>query len=181
MDLDRRVLLGAGAALSCAPQILPAAADPLAGPPPVTSTLAHYLVQAKPADIPENVKRQARRSLLNYVGVAVGGSRHETVARAIAALAPFSGKPEANLLGRRERVDILHAALINGISSHIFDYDDTHLKTIIHPAGPVVSAALALAQHRSFTGTDFLHAIILGMETECRIGNAVFPSHYDMG
>ena len=29
------------------------------------------------------------------------------------------------------------AALLNGISSHTFDFDDTHLKTIIHPAGPV--------------------------------------------
>ena len=181
MDLDRRALLGAGAALSCAPQTLPAAAQSEAAPPPVTATLARYLVEAKPADIPEAVRREGRRSLLNYVGVAVGGSQHETVARTIAALAPFAGKPEANLLGRSERFDILQASLINGISSHIFDYDDTHLKTIIHPAGPVVSAALALAQHRPVTGAEFLHAIILGMETECRIGNAVFPSHYDMG
>jgi 2-methylcitrate dehydratase PrpD len=181
MDLDRRALLGAGAALSCAPAVLPAQAQPAAGTPPVTAILARYIVQAKPADIPDTVKREARRSLLNYVGVAVGGSRHETVARAIAALAPFAGKLQANLLGRPERFDILHAALVNGISSHIFDYDDTHLKTIIHPAGPVMSAALALAQHRTVSGTDFLHAAILGMETECRIGNAVFPSHYDMG
>ena len=40
----------------------------------------------------------------------------------------------------RERVDMASAALINGISSHTFDFDDTHLKTIIHPAGPVASA-----------------------------------------
>ncbi len=177
MDLDRRVLLGASAALSCAPTALPAQAAPL----PVTSVLARYIVQAKPSDMPARVRREACRSLLNYVGVAVGGSRHETVQYAIAALGMFSGKPEANLLGRRERLDILHAALINGISSHIFDYDDTHLKTIIHPAGPVVSAALALAQHRPVSGADFLHAVILGMETECRIGNAVYPSHYEMG
>jgi 2-methylcitrate dehydratase PrpD len=181
MDLDRRALLGAGAALGCAPQALPAAAQINASAPPVTASLSRYLVEAKPSDIPEPVRREGRRSLLNYAGVAVGGSRHETVARAIAGLAPFSGKPEANLLGRSERFDILHASLINGISSHIFDYDDTHLKTIIHPAGPVVSAALALAQHRPVTGAEFLHAIILGIEAECRIGNAVYPSHYDMG
>ena len=119
--------------------------------------------------------------MLNYVGVAVGGSRHETVTRALAALTPFSGKPEAAILGRREKLDILNASLVNGISSHIFDYDDTHLKTIIHPAGPVVSAALALAQHRKVSGADFLHAMLLGIETECRIGNAVWPSHYEMG
>src|SRR6202012_5583691 len=84
-------------------------------------------------------------------------------------------------MGRSEKLDILNAALVNGISSHIFDYDDTHLKTIIHPAGPVASAILALAQHRPVSGRDFLAAQTLGIEAECRIGNAVYPSHYDLG
>ncbi|MDE8349628.1 MAG: MmgE/PrpD family protein [Acidocella sp.] len=50
---------------------------------------------------------------------------------ALAALAPFSGADIASVLGR---LDPLHAALMNGISSHVFDYDDTHLRTVIHPA-----------------------------------------------
>ena len=50
------------------------------------------------------------------------------------------------MIGRDERLDELHAALVNGISSHVLDYDDTHLKTIIHPAGPVASAILAVAE-----------------------------------
>jgi 2-methylcitrate dehydratase PrpD len=71
--------------------------------------------------------------------------------------------------------------LINGISSHVLDFDDTHLKTIIHPAGPVASGLLALSQHQPVSGAELLHALVLGMECECRIGNAVYPSHYDMG
>jgi 2-methylcitrate dehydratase PrpD len=177
MKPDRRAVLAASLAAPTAGT----AAHAQTVPPPVTRILARYIINARMADMPANVRREGCRTLLNYVGVAVGGSRHETVGHAIAALAPFSGKAEANLLGRSERFDILHAALINGLSSHIFDYDDTHLKTIIHPAGPVVSAALALAQHCSVTGADFLLAMLLGIETECRIGNAVYPSHYDMG
>ena len=80
-----------------------------------------------------------------------------------------------------ERVDILHAALFNGMTSHTFDFDDTHLKTVIHPAGPVASAILALAEYMPVTGAEFLHAFVLGVEVECRIGNAVYPSHYDIG
>jgi 2-methylcitrate dehydratase PrpD len=63
----------------------------------------------------------------------------------------------------------------------VFDFDDTHLKTVIHPSGPVASALLALAEHRPMSGADFMHAFILGVEVECRIGNAVYPSHYDVG
>jgi len=147
----------------------------------VTRSLARYVLSARYEDLPDAVKKEARRTLLNWVGCAVGGSRHETVDIAIAALAPFSGPAQASVLGRRERLDVLHAALMNGISSHVFDFDDTHLKTVIHPAGPVVSALLALAKHRPMSGRDFLTAMVVGIEAECRIGNAVYPAHYDRG
>lgn len=147
----------------------------------VTRSLAAYVVSAKYADLPAPVRKEAQRTLLNWMGCAVGGSRHETLDAAIAALAPFSGPPQATVLGRQERMDVLHASLMNGISSHVFDFDDTHLKTVIHPAGPVASAILALAEHRPVSGTDFLNALVLGIEVECRIGNAVYPAHYDRG
>ncbi|MGI4985386.1 MAG: MmgE/PrpD family protein, partial [Janthinobacterium lividum] len=49
------------------------------------------------------------------------------------------------------------------------------------PAGPVVSAILALSEYQPVSGKDFLNALVLGVETECRIGNAVYPNHYDVG
>ncbi len=147
----------------------------------VSRTLARYVVQAKFEDIPSPARREAVRSLVNWVGCSVGGCQHETVNRALLALQPFAGSAQASILGRRDRTDILNAALLNGISGHVFDFDDTHLKTIIHPAGPVASALLALAEYRPFSGNEFLHAFILGVEVECRIGMAVYPTHYDVG
>lgn len=149
--------------------------------PEVTRTLARYVRTARYEDVPEAVRAEARRSLLNWMGCAVGGAGHETLDRALAALGPLSGPAQATVIGRTERLDMLHAALMNGISSHVFDFDDTHLKTIIHPAGPVASAILALAETRAISGADFLLAFILGVEVECRIGNAVYPAHYDVG
>jgi 2-methylcitrate dehydratase PrpD len=158
-----------------------ASAPPATTPADVTRTLARYVLSVRYDHLPEAVRKEARRTLLNWVGCAVGGSRHETVDVAIAALAPFSGPAQATVLGRRERLDVLHASLMNGISSHVFDFDDTHLKTVIHPAGPVVSALLALAEHRPMSGRDFLTSMVVGIEAECRIGNAVYPAHYDRG
>jgi 2-methylcitrate dehydratase PrpD len=147
----------------------------------VTRTLAKFIVNHRYADIPQKVRKEAARSFLNWVGCAVGASRHETVERALAALSEFSGPREATVLGRGDRLDIMLAALMNGTTSHTFDFDDTHLKTVIHPSGPVASATLALAERKPVTGDAFLHAFILGVEAECRIGNAVYPSHYDVG
>lgn len=147
----------------------------------VTRTLARYVLASRYADIPQTVRHEAARSFLNWVGCAVGAARHETVENALAALKPFSGPAQASVLGRTDRLDIMQAALMNGITSHTFDFDDTHLKTVIHPSGPVASAILALAERQPVSGEDFLHAFILGVEVECRIGNAVYPNHYDVG
>lgn len=147
----------------------------------VTRTLARFVVATSPSDVPASVRREAVRSVVNWVGCAIGGSRHETIDRALAALAPFAGPAKAIVMGRGERTDVLRAAFFNAMSSHIFDFDDTHLQTIIHPAGPVAPALLALADSRPVSGAEFLHAFILGVEVECRIGNAVYPAHYDVG
>jgi 2-methylcitrate dehydratase PrpD len=189
---DRRTLMQTAAAVPIAmaatgpalPQTTEAASGADANRAPakgVTRALARYLVTATYDDLPANVRKEGVRTLLNWVGVAIGGSRHQTIEIAVAALSPFSGPAQASLLGRRERFDIMNAAFINGVSSHIFDFDDTHLKTIIHPAGPVASAILALSEMQPVSGKDFLNALVLGVETECRIGNAVYPNHYDIG
>jgi 2-methylcitrate dehydratase PrpD len=189
---DRRTLLQTAAALPIATAAADAAFGQATGGAPgapaastaakdVTRTLARYIVAATYDDLPANVRKEGVRTLLNWVGVAIGGSHHQTVDIAVAALTPFSGPAQASLFGRRERFDIMNAAFINGVSSHIFDYDDTHLKTVIHPAGPVASAILALSEMQPVSGKDFLNALVLGVETECRIGNAVYPNHYDVG
>ena len=150
-------------------------------PAPVTHILAHYAATAPVEQIPLPVRKEATRTLLNWVGCAVGGSGEGAPSRAVVALRPFSGPEQASLFGRKERLDALHAALVNGISSHVLDFDDTHLKTIIHPAGPVASALAAFAEYRPMSGAAFMNALVLGCEVECRIGNAVYPEHYAMG
>jgi 2-methylcitrate dehydratase PrpD len=178
--MNRRLFLFASGGLTLSPLVPQNSAETEAAKD-VTRTLARYIVSARPGDLPAPVRKEAARTLLNWVGCTLGGSRHETVGIAIAALAPFTGAGQAGILGRKERFDILQAALINGISSHVLDYDDTHAHNIIHPAGPVISAILALSEHRAATGTDFVNALALGVDVECRIGNAVYPKHYDAG
>jgi 2-methylcitrate dehydratase PrpD len=198
-SIERRKLLrtsatATAAVLAAGPAVAQAAGDakpatapspgaaPKGPPPvPVTRILARYAATAPVDQVPDTVRKEATRTLLNWVGCAVGGSQQGAPSHAVAALKPFSGPAQASLFGRKERLDAPHAALVNGISSHVLDYDDTHLKTIIHPAGPVASALLAWAEHSPVPGPEFMNALVLGCEVECRMGNAVFPEHYAMG
>lgn len=146
----------------------------------VTKTLAQYLVASQPQDLPREVVHEASRALLNWLGCAIGASHHETVDNAVAALQPFFGPAQAQLLGRRERVDALRASLINGISSHVLDFDDTHARAV-HVSAPVWPALLAFAEWKGATGMELIHAFVLGVETEVRVGLSVFPEHYERG
>lgn len=152
--------------------------------PPVTQLLARF-VATHPGYLAGGwtaaVDHEAHRTFLNWLGCAVGAARHDAATAALGAVALLQPAAQASVLGRSERVDMASAALINGISSHTFDFDDTHLKTIIHPAGPVASALLALAEHTDASGRELIDALVLGIDVSCRVGNAMYPDHYDRG
>jgi len=146
-----------------------------------TKTLASYIVTSRIESVPDDVRHEARRAIVNFMGCALGGSVDTAVHRAIQAFEPFAGKPTASILGRSERTDPLHASLMNGISSHVYDFDDTTPKNYVHPTSPVASALFAYASANRVSGRDFMEAFILGFEAESRIANAVYPAHYDVG
>jgi 2-methylcitrate dehydratase PrpD len=146
-----------------------------------TKLLASYVVTGRLEDIPKDVQHEAHRAIVNYMGCALGGSPHPALDKTIQALGACFGAPTASVLGRSERMDPLHASLLNGISSHVHDYDDTTPKNYIHPTSPVASALFAYASVHPVSGRDFLEAFIFGFEAESRVGNAVYPAHYDVG
>src|ERR1043166_972895 len=135
----------------------------------VTRDLAKLLVNSSIEDLTSNSRHEAKRSLLNWIGCALGGCNSDAVNAALAAVREFAGPPQAAVLGRGIRLDILHAALLNVISSNILDFNDTHAHMVVHPAEPVAAAVLAFAEYRPVTGAELLHAFILGVEVECRL------------
>jgi 2-methylcitrate dehydratase PrpD len=149
--------------------------------PPVTQILATYVAEHPSRGWSDSVDHEAHRTFLNWLGCAVGAAHHEAAQAALAAVQHLQPAPQATLAGRSEKVDMASAALINGITSHTFDFDDTHLKTIIHPAGPVASALMALAEHTGASGRQVIDALVLGIDVACRMGNCLYPDHYDRG
>ena len=66
-------------------------------PPDLTQKLSHFIVTTRYEDLPDAVRHEAKRTLLNWVGCAIGGAPQETVGNAIAALAPFTESRRATL------------------------------------------------------------------------------------
>ena len=149
--------------------------------PPITRVLARFVATHPSRGWSDAIDHEAHRTFYNWLGCAIGAAHHEAADAAIGAVKMLEPAPQASVLGRSEKIDMASAALVNGITSHTFDFDDTHLKTIIHPAGPVASAVLALAEHRGMTGRDVIDALVLGIDVACRVGNTMYPDHYDRG
>lgn len=145
-------------------------AAPRAG---ITARMANYFVTARPHDLPEDARHEALRSFVNIVGCMLGGARHEAVSLADDALLEFSGKPEATLIGRGRKSDVLHAALINCFSSNIHGFNDTHDQAVVHPSGPVAAAILTLSERKRIAGPQFLLAFALGVDAVCRLSKAI--------
>ena len=167
--------------LSDMPSRQAAASAVLMTPESPTFALADYVVSTTRADIPDDVWQESLRAIHNYLGCALGGSIEPALDVAIDVMAPFSGPATTNILGRKETVDALHAALLNGIGSHVHEYDDTLPSNYIHASVPVASALFAYAGANPVSGADFMLAFILGFEVESRIGDAVYPAHYEAG
>ncbi len=148
-----------------------------------TGRLVRYVLDTKSRDLPSEVRLEAGRAFVNILGCMLGGARHNTVDAADAALGPFSGPPQATLIGRGRKSGPLHAALINCLASSVHSFDDTHALAIVHPGGPIAAVLLALAEQQKVSGADLLTAFALGVETVCRTSMAlsVAPAKITIG
>ena len=144
-----------------------------AADPAITEAIAEFALSGSFASLSADVQRESVRTVVNWAGCALGGAPTPTVAAAIKGLQSYSSPGPCRVLGRRERFDAPGAAVINCLGSAAHAFDDTHLATITHPTGPVISALLALAESQVIRGEDFLTALMIGMEVECRLSATI--------
>src|ERR1043165_8068238 len=131
-------------------------------PFPTTETLSRFLAESRWEGIPAAIRHEGKRGLLNALGCILAGREDPAVAIV-------------------RRVFPLEDALIDAAAATAHDYDDTHLPTVIHATPPVAAAVLSIARKQKVSGAELLHAFVLGVETTCRMGNAVMPGHYERG
>lgn len=142
-------------------------------PRPITRELAALTAQSSFAALPEHIRRETARTFLNIVGCMLGGSQDEPVRIALDAAAEAGGNPQATIVGHKQRGNVATAAFVNCLSASVLAYDDTHLATVTHPTGPVAAALLAYAETTPITGEEFVNALALGIEIECRMSNVL--------
>jgi 2-methylcitrate dehydratase PrpD len=146
-----------------------------------TRELLEFLHGFSTGDVPEDVLHESKRCLIDFLGVAIGASAEPAPTIVLAQMKRLGGEPQAAVFGTNERLRVSDAALVNGVAGHVFDFDDTHIPTILHPSTPLYAAALALSEWRGRPGRELLAAHALGYEVGARVSLALYPHHYDVG
>lgn len=148
-----------------------------------TRRLAAAVASARPEDIPQPVLKHGLRALVNFVGCALGGARHEMTDRTETATGPHGG-PSA-VIGRSVRTTPTVSALLNGLAASVYTFDDTYAHAIVHPGAPVGAALVAAcgAAGSEVSGDEALVAFCWGLEVTCRVAKALStaPAQGELG
>lgn len=142
---------------------------------------AAFVAGTRYEDLPDKVRHECRRGVLDWIGCALAGSRHRTVDVLLAGLNALGSREAVPVIGRGRKLGPLEAALANGQIGHVLDFDDTHMDgVVLHTSSPVLSALASAGFIAPVDGRTLMTAYALGFEAGVRVGKSA-PGHHDGG
>ena len=124
----------------------------------ITDSFIKCLI-AKSKNLSASAERQARRVLLDYYGVLIGGRKYIK-----------ERFPELLVYAPND-------AFLKGFSAHVLELDDGHRFGMIHLGASIISALLDTAEKESLTSDHVIRGIIMGYEVAVRCACSIQPGH----
>ncbi|MDO5666258.1 MAG: MmgE/PrpD family protein [Alcaligenaceae bacterium] len=146
----------------------------------ISQKLADFANKVELSDIPEKVKERAKYLILDAVGIAYASTNYDFTYRTMVALSELQDGEEP-VIGSKVKLSMRDAAVMNGFLIHGLDFDDTHVRGVIHATASCFPAALGVASNRALHGKDILLGYILGMEVATRLGMVAKGGFHQVG
>jgi 2-methylcitrate dehydratase len=139
----------------------------------IVDQVADFVVDAALTDISTSALTALKRNVLDSIACAVGALDGELIGAIRAHAEEFSGRPTATLVGGG-RASVDQAAFFNAVLVRYPDLLDTFLTPggLCHPADNF-GAVFAVAEHVNASGADFLLALAVAYEVQCRFSAQV--------
>jgi len=147
----------------------------------ISRQLAEFAAGFNYDAIPESIRIRAKLLILDAVGIALASTQYDFSHRTLSGIRSLAGSGDCSVIGMNERLPLRDAVLMNGALVHGLDYDDTHIRAIVHPTASAFVCALSVAEQLGRSGRDLLTAYILGVEIVTRIGCAAKGHFHDFG
>lgn len=146
-----------------------------------TRWLSEHALNIDYAELPAGPRRIALHCIIDWYAVTLAGINEPGLQPLIQDAEEEGGHPLATAAGMNAKTGLYTAALVNGTTSHVLDYDDVNLAITGHPTAVIYSALLPLAESRHTSGNTLLSAFAAGYETACRVGRWLGDTHYEHG
>ncbi len=146
-----------------------------------TDTFVNNVYNLANAQFDKEVYEHFRYCFLDYVGCTFAGSRFLSLKVNEIINTGIFPKGESHIIGNPTKLNISGAAFINAICSHVIELDDGHKLGAFHPAAPIFSGLLAVAEYERISYGDFIRGAIVGYEAALRLASAIQPYHRNRG
>ena len=138
----------------------------------IARSLSQWSARYSYEDVPGEVANEAKRCLVDTTGVMIAGSQHPTASLVRDQVAAQYGTGTCSVIGGEAPASPAGAALANGTSAHVLDFDDVSYEGMVHATAVVWPAVLAAAELVAANGRDSLTAFIVAVEAEYALGRA---------
>jgi 2-methylcitrate dehydratase PrpD len=152
-----------------------------AGTMSAAAHLAHYVASFRYEDIPKNTIERAKLLMLDAVGIALASTQYDFAHRILSGLNALNEGGGSSLIGLAGKLALRDAVVMNGVLVHGLDYDDTHVRAIIHATASAFPCAYGVAEAVKASGAAMLAAYVIGMEVATRISDAAGGRFHDFG
>lgn len=147
----------------------------------LTDKYIDNLYQLTKIEFPERVILQAKKCLLDYLGVTFAGARMLNNKGSAFLNMTKDQNDDIPVIGFNRKSNIYNAVFINGLSAHIAELDDGVRQGSVHPGAPIISALLPVVILNKLNGKDLLKGMIVGYEAAIQLACAIQPSHRNKG
>ena len=146
--------------------------------PTIAQALGTFAAGLAFVDVPEAARQNARRAILDVVGVAFAGA-DAPLARAVRAQAVENWRDGAcSLFGAPARLVPAGAAHANAVAAHVLDFDANFNTGMVFAPAVLFPALLAAGEARGASGQTVLTAFAAGTEVACVLASALSPEPY---
>ena len=129
----------------------------------ISSTYSDFIVNNRFDDLKPEVIQQAKKLILDLIGVSLAGYRMMEFPRLLVDYTTsLGGTPEATIFQTKKKFPAIHAVLANAACAHAIDMDDGHRFGALHPGTVIIPAALAATELSGASTKDLITGVVVG-------------------
>jgi 2-methylcitrate dehydratase PrpD len=147
----------------------------------LSEKIAEFIFRTNYGDLPPEVVNKAKQCLMDALGVSVLGSKSLASKIVFDAVNHFQSRQDSVLIGTPCKAAAPLAAMVNGVSAHVADFDDTSVAYQGHPSCVIVPAVVAAAEAVHAGGQEVILSIVAGNEVGSKLGLSMGKKHYQKG